>query len=195
MQTKFLILDLGGVIINDPMQQFFDKLDSLSRKSREEIVDFYSDNLRDSLWSGALEEKDFWLQLFFFSEVDQSNNLSDYIRELSFPLPAADRLLDLQKTAPLIALSNHRSEWIRPVLIENNLNQYFQEIFISSEIGVVKPDPESIEYVLNQLNAQAEEVVFVDDKERNLKTAKKLGVKTILAGPSGKWLDWFLRDK
>jgi HAD superfamily hydrolase (TIGR01509 family) len=191
-RINYLLLDLGGVLLNDPIEEFFNELNRLSPRNHQEIVDFYSQNLRLPLWSGSLKEKDFWQQLLGFVDIYQVDSLSDYIRNLSWPLPASEKLQELKKVASLAVLSNHRSEWVRPVLNQTGLDKYFQEVFISSEIGLVKPDLKAIEYVLNRLDCNSKEVVFIDDKERNLKTAQQLGVQTVLATPEGSWVDQFL---
>ena len=60
------------------------------------------------------------------------------------------------------------------------LKEYFDEIFVSSYIGMEKFNESKIyKYVIKKLNAEAENIIFVDDKESNLIHAKELGIKTI----------------
>jgi len=188
-EINYLVLDLGGVLVHDPMNEFFAEADRLSSRSRREIINFYQTELRHPLWSGALEEDSFWSEFLIYTDIDDGSYLREYIQESLRLLPAVARMKEIEEIAPLFALSNHRHEWIRPVLAEHDLDKCFEKVFISSEIGVVKPDPESIEYVLEALGAAPDEVLFVDDKLRNLKTAEGLGVKTILADPDGDWID------
>lgn len=55
----------------------------------------------------------------------------------------------------------------------------FDEIFISAEMGVVKPDPKIYEMVLEALKLKPEEAVFVDDFLHNIEAARKLGMHGI----------------
>lgn len=55
----------------------------------------------------------------------------------------------------------------------------FDEIFVSSEIGHMKPDKEAYFAVLNHFGLKTSEVVFVAHDEDELMGAKELGIKTI----------------
>ncbi len=46
--------------------------------------------------------------------------------------------------------------------------------------GVIKPDRKIYEITLKKLGVKPEEVVFVDDKEENVKAAQDIGINTIL---------------
>ena len=43
-----------------------------------------------------------------------------------------------------------------------------------------KPDPGIYKYVLNNLGTLPQETIFIDDEKRNVKTAKKIGIQTVL---------------
>jgi epoxide hydrolase-like predicted phosphatase len=53
-------------------------------------------------------------------------------------------------------------------------------MIISSEIGIIKPDPEIYQYTLKKLKVEPKEAVFIDDKESNTKGAEAVGMHTIL---------------
>ena len=55
----------------------------------------------------------------------------------------------------------------------------FDEIFISAELGVAKPDPKIYEMVLEKLGFAPEETVFIDDFLHNIAAARKLGMHGI----------------
>jgi putative hydrolase of the HAD superfamily len=44
-----------------------------------------------------------------------------------------------------------------------------------------KPELKIYRLTLKKLKVKPEECIFIDDKEKNLKPAKKLGIKTVLA--------------
>lgn len=50
----------------------------------------------------------------------------------------------------------------------------------SAEVKVRKPEPEIFRIMLQKLNANAEECIFIDDFPENIEGARKLGIKTIL---------------
>lgn len=64
--------------------------------------------------------------------------------------------------------------------------EIFDFLILSCEVGYAKPDKEIYELALAKLPAiPASEVVFIDDQERCLAPARKLGMQTILAQSPG----------
>jgi HAD superfamily hydrolase (TIGR01549 family) len=59
----------------------------------------------------------------------------------------------------------------------------FDYRFISCELGMRKPNKEIYEYVNNALKNY--EILFIDDREINLKFPKELGWKTYCANSGG----------
>lgn len=66
------------------------------------------------------------------------------------------------------------------------VTEAFTEVFdIVSMNYVPKPEPLSYRTVLDRLGVRGDEVVLVEDLERNLAPAKELGMKTVLIGANG----------
>ena len=76
-------------------------------------------------------------------------------------------------------LSNAPSSFIRNLLAVHDLEQHFHEIVISSEVGMVKPNPEIFEYTLSKLGVSASEVIFIDDNPGHVAAAEKIGIKSV----------------
>jgi glucose-1-phosphatase len=57
---------------------------------------------------------------------------------------------------------------------------HFGEIFLSSTIGLRKPDAEAYDHVVQAIGVPAERIVFFDDLEENIKCARKRGLKAVL---------------
>ena len=52
----------------------------------------------------------------------------------------------------------------------------FDHVFLSNEIGLIKPDMDKYKHVLNNLDTKPKKCIFIDDKIRNLFPAQKLGI-------------------
>ncbi len=65
-------------------------------------------------------------------------------------------------------------EWIK------QLFDRFDGLVFSGTIGMVKPDREIFEYLLNKYELEAEECLFVDDSTKNIDGAKAVGINTYL---------------
>lgn len=55
-----------------------------------------------------------------------------------------------------------------------------KNIFVSYELGLLKPDVKIYQKVLQKLDALPEEVIFVDDKPRNVEAAQSIGIYGIV---------------
>lgn len=62
----------------------------------------------------------------------------------------------------------------------------FDALVWSYELRIAKPDPVIYRHVLDQLNVQAVEALFLDDKEPNIEAARALGMKAHLFTTTGR---------
>ena len=76
--------------------------------------------------------------------------------------------------------SNSSGSFVRPLFekIGHPLDNYFDHVIISSEIGLVKPTPEMFNYCAKKVGADAGECIFVDDTEENITAASAFGMQT-----------------
>jgi putative hydrolase of the HAD superfamily len=186
---KAAIFDLGGVVFSislDPViqswarsigcqpQEIAAKFRIGSHYERFEIGEIspaqYRAHVHDVL-GARLSDEDF----------DQGWN-SIYLKLL----PGIESLLEqLRQTLRLVALTNtneiHAKEWRSRY---SDILTYFEKVFTSYEIGARKPDPECFQIVLDYLDLDPGEVVFVDDSLENVRGAEAVGIKGITATTS-----------
>jgi epoxide hydrolase-like predicted phosphatase len=60
-----------------------------------------------------------------------------------------------------------------------NIDGLFDELIISAEVKIVKPDPRIFHLALERLQVQPAEAVFIDDIAENVEAARKEGLKGI----------------
>ena len=58
------------------------------------------------------------------------------------------------------------------------LEDYFDKIYVSCEMKLLKPSPEIFRAMLADSGMRADESLFIDDSERNVATARSLGFAT-----------------
>lgn len=99
----------------------------------------------------------------------------------------AEELLNkLSARYQLAVLSNTNAVHYPRLVDEFGLLRYFAEsdVFASHRIGLAKPDPACFRYVLNRLNCQPSEVLFLDDSPANVASARALGIQArVVTGP------------
>lgn len=111
---------------------------------------------------------------------------------------AAHRLIEgTRETLPLLrrrfqriaCLSNDIADWSVKLRRRFGLEDWIDPWFISGDLGLRKPSAEIYSLVLERLRSKPQDVVFVDDRPRNLDTAKALGLQTALLDLRGEMPD------
>jgi HAD superfamily hydrolase (TIGR01549 family) len=195
-QTKAIIFDLGGVLLNIDFR--------LSEKAFVELGvtnfadffnQFHSNDLFRKLETGmddALFYNDFragtGLQLSDEQIRDAWNALlQDYRPESVAVLP------QLREKYKLYLLSNtneiHLQEFQRRYEIWKPgelFDDLFDAAYYSHRIGHRKPNASAFEYVLEKHNLIAAETMFIDDSINNIEAAQQLGLQTIHLQPGMK---------
>lgn len=97
-------------------------------------------------------------------------------REVSVVNKEIVRLIQiLRKHYIVVALSNMVDFHIR-FNEKRRLFDHFDKIYISTRVGLAKPDPNFFLYALGDLGKKAAECLFIDDKEKNVETAHLVGM-------------------
>jgi epoxide hydrolase-like predicted phosphatase len=185
-----LIFDFGGVIINLNLPKCIQNFKDLGIQD----VDKYLSNF---------EQKDFFLQyekgqigtIEFRNEIRKlcGKTLSD--KEIDdawcsflcdIPAVKLELLTQLKKKYRILLLSNTNPLHINVSgsgelgKIGKTYDDFFDKCFFSYEMGMAKPDAEIFEALLTVVGVKAEECLFLDDGNKNIETASKLGFQTRL---------------
>jgi putative hydrolase of the HAD superfamily len=96
--------------------------------------------------------------------------------DINLNRPLVDYVSKLRGEYKVALLSNSSSNYLRAELAKHDLEQYFDEIVISSEVKLIKPEPEVFIHIMQRLHAEPAECVFIDDNPNNVAAAQKLGI-------------------
>lgn len=190
---KNIIFDLGGVLINinySLTSLAFEGLgvtnfDTLfSKASQTQLFDLYE--------KGLISSGEFRKQMKAFLPDSVNNTMIDAAWNamlLDFPKERLDFLQQTKQTHRTFLLSNTNDIHIRKIneqLMQQygiqNLNGFFEKVYLSYEVNKRKPDVEIFEQVLSENNLNPSETLFIDDSPQHIEGAKKLGIQTY-------WLD------
>lgn len=81
-------------------------------------------------------------------------------------------------------ITNGSTQRQKAKIINTNLNNYFDTIIISEEVGLSKPDKRIFELALSKLNAQPENTLFVgDDLEKDIAGPQNANIKGVWFNP------------
>ena len=203
VQTKNIIFDLGGVLLDIDYQKTIDAFKNLGIQNFEEMFSqVKADALFEKLETGEISEADFYTAIKQKSKTAITNTEIDKAWNsliLHFRTESLEFLEKLSSQYKLYLLSNTNSihlKCFKKLFIKETgkplLDEYFIKAWYSNEVGLRKPGSEIFEFVLQQENLVAAETVFIDDTLNNIETAQKLGLKThhLLPGEKIELLDF-----
>jgi HAD superfamily hydrolase (TIGR01509 family) len=77
-------------------------------------------------------------------------------------------------------LSNSPAQFIRDILVRNDLNVLFDTIMISGVEGLIKPDPAIFKRMMERMSIDPHDGVMIDDKPRNIEGARAAGMDGVV---------------
>jgi glucose-1-phosphatase len=96
-------------------------------------------------------------------------------------MPGINQLLArAARRLPLYAFSNTNGAHVEYFSREYaDVLGHFRQMFLSSSIGLRKPDAEAYDHVVKAIGVPAERIVFFDDLLENIEGARKLGLNAV----------------
>ncbi|HEX7621372.1 MAG TPA: HAD-IA family hydrolase, partial [Anaerolineales bacterium] len=78
-----------------------------------------------------------------------------------------------------VGLISNAWSGLRAFITSQKFEDVFDEMIISAEVGLMKPDPRIYRLALEKLGAQPQESVFLDDVLVNVEAARSVGMYAI----------------
>jgi putative hydrolase of the HAD superfamily len=179
-----LLFDLGGVVLSIDWDRMFtrwayhagEEPDTI--RARFSFDAFYARHER-----GEIEASEYFASLRSSLRI----NLSDaqfidgwtaiYVGEI---LGMPQLLRSLKDQVPLYAFTNsnptHVNVWAN--LYAETLKN-FRRVFVSSDLGVRKPEPEAFAKVATAIGVPLSRILFFDDTKENVESARAIGMQAI----------------
>jgi putative hydrolase of the HAD superfamily len=195
------IFDFGGVLLNLDMPNCLAAFKRLGCDTISGYIDHYKQKgLFLDFEEGKISTNDFFTELqkivgLHASVEDLKQAYLSFLGDL--PQYKLDLLLELRKKYKVYMLSNINAfiyEHCKRTYFEKdgkNINDYFDKVYLSYEIGVCKPDRRIFDYMVQDAELIPNHCFFIDDGEKNIETAKALGFAAYLAKPSEDFLHLF----
>lgn len=105
------------------------------------------------------------------------------------------KLLNLKDRYRLFVLSNtnpiHWQKAVNDYFTKDGMtvDEYFEKVFLSYHMHMVKPDSEIFTRTLDEAGIKAEETLFIDDSEANCRSAAAEGITVMHVTDGDEWLD------
>jgi epoxide hydrolase-like predicted phosphatase len=199
-KIKHFIFDFGGVLIEKSfvLKNLFSILEhDLNFTLPDKELDSYIKKCKRMLTSGRISTREFLekiLDKYYYPFQNKEGSLPAKIVNLEYYLDLwfnlYTQVTDISSDMTEIVERLHQAGFTVSLMSNtyaihvksNRLRGFykiFDNVFLSNEIGLIKPDIAKYKYLLNKLNTKPKRCIFIDDKIKNLAPAREMGIIVI----------------
>lgn len=190
---KNIIFDMGGVLIDLDRDKCIAEFRKIGFPQADDLLGNYGQKgIFKGLEIGIVTPQ----ELYDYINKEVGHYISPEVINkawdtflVGLPVYRLEMLRSLRKDYKVFMLSN-TNPVIMPYIEKTyftqeglTINDYFDRLFLSYEMGMMKPDRKIFEATLKIADIKASETLFIDDAEANIETALALGFKTYLTSP------------
>jgi putative hydrolase of the HAD superfamily len=184
-----LLFDLGGVVVGLDWDRAFQRWGRASHVPPEALAALYSfDEPYERHERGEIGEADYYaaLRRSLAIDIPDADFQAGWGAIFTEPVHETVALLEkLRDRVPLYAFSNsnaaHQAVWGRKFA---GALANFRRVFVSSEMGLRKPERESFDHIAREIGVAPSRILFFDDSLANVEGAKSAGLQAVhVRGP------------
>ena len=185
-----IVFDLGGVIFEIDKHQAIRRFNEAGFADAALYLDAYTQmGIFGQLESGAITAEQFRQELSLLAGKEITlegcyHGWQGYYVDL--PQRNLDKVLELRSRGYRVSLLSNTNpfmmQWARSSAFDpagHGIEYYFDALYLSYELGVMKPDRRIYEMMLSGERALPDETLFIDDSPRNVAAAAALGIHTL----------------
>ena len=184
MKIDTVVFDLGGVLIDWNPRYLYRKL----MNNDVEKIEYFLSNICTTDWN---------------AQMDADISFAEGVKQLKTQYPLYSSLIEAydecwdqmlggakwdvvrileelkRKNFRLLSLTNWSAEKFPIARSRYLFLSHFEDILVSGEIGLKKPDKKIYYFFLEKYNLKKENILFIDDVEENILSANQVGIPTI----------------
>jgi 2-haloacid dehalogenase len=176
-----IIFDIGMVLIDWDPRHVYRKIFSDEAK-----MEWFLANVCTNAWNAEQDRGRTFpeaVQEAAARHPDYAEEIAAYHHQWHEMIPGAiagtvDILESLhQRDVPLYAITNWNQDKFRETKLRFPFLNLFRDIVVSGDEKLIKPDPAIYELCLKRNKLVAEDSLFIDDSEKNVRGAEAVGMK------------------
>ncbi|HET9946694.1 MAG TPA: HAD family phosphatase, partial [Patescibacteria group bacterium] len=177
-----IIFDLGGVLFTNGTKRLISFVSEEYGIDKEKVKEVMDGEIGKKYREAKIDRHIFWNH--FLTELGISAN-SDFLEEkwiFGYELIEETKEIidDLRQKYKVYFLSDNVRNRVDKIHERYGFLDWFEGGIFSHEVGLKKPHPQLYKMILEKAGVNADEAVFVDDKEECLPPAKEIGMTAIL---------------
>lgn len=180
--SKVVVFDLSGVFFNDGLKEAVQKI---SRKYglNPKMIEFVLNGpFAKKYRTGRMKPNDFWKNVRERLNIRETKTVRKIFFNSYRPRADTTKLIKkLRKQKIKVAfLSNSPEDRAQYLNKKFGFLALFNFGVFSFQAHAWKPEKKIYKYFLKKFKLKAREIIYIDDRERDLKPAKELGMEVIL---------------
>jgi len=178
---RVIVFDYGEVISVSQSEADRAALVEISGLDTELFWQLY-DRYREDLDQGVTLPREYWNLIARDAGVEWSPArlqqlwAADIRSWISVEPGTVQLLAELHAGGTRVALLSNAGFDFSDPFRHSPMSAYFEAMFVSAELGLIKPDPEIYRVTARELGIALEQMVFIDNKKINVDAAVALGV-------------------
>lgn len=180
-----IVFDVGGVIVrtkDTSKRRALEQKHGLPKNSVEKLV-FHSKLAQEST-IGKVDPQEIWQDIankLDLNQKERQNFIQDFWAGDQLDWDLINYLKECRPKYKTALLSNAWKDARQALAEQYNIieGQTVDQIIISSEQGVAKPDEKIYGILREKLNCDFQQILFIDDFVENIQAANDLGIQTI----------------
>lgn len=169
---KALLLDFYGVIQTDNLLIWIDKLESQFPNLRSRADDICR---RLDLDEITLEQ--YYQELADAADMPLQQAKHEMEAEVAINTPLLELTDELRSKSINVSILSNDGSSLRNYIQGLGIAHHFDAIFVSGELGMMKPDQRIYQHVARDLGLDPSEILFIDDKQSNIDGAFRAGMQ------------------
>lgn len=180
-QTFCVIFDLFGVIFSKGLESSIKHLEAVLDRTEAEITPVYR-RWEEDFDLGRIDETQFWKHVNSELRTNIDPRILSNIVISGYKLNGdiVSLIQRFEKSHLLVVYSNYRREWFEKLDAIFRISRHFLHVFISSDTGLLKPDPNVFHFVSDNLEIPIPKLVLIDDLPANVERAREVGANGIV---------------
>jgi putative hydrolase of the HAD superfamily len=172
---KAVILDFYGVIQTDEVIVWAEKQVSEFPNIRQAV-----DEASRKIDLNEISLEEYYQELATAVNRPVDAVKAELANEITINWPLLDIVGKLRDQGIKTAILSNDGSSLLAYLEEHDISQHFDEVFVSGELGMMKPDPRVYKYAANKLGIEISDSIFFDDRQTNVDGATRAGMQAEL---------------
>ena len=175
---KYFVFDLGGVL-SVPMvsKKLYEQIEW--KVSYDKFLDKFNNSAESiKVHKGEISTKDFfeYLKGYMDDDITLEEFKNIYVNNNKFFTDTIEIIKKLKNLGYKVYLLSNLKEIDYEKFIKHFDVSIFDELFLSFKLGMLKPNDDIYQYVINKLNTKPENIYFFDDNKENVDGAIRNGI-------------------